>query len=722
MPGELGSTDLGGYNEATGVTRLMRPPRESWYALLELKRNWEDSWEYCPEAELVSGESHTGSLGGARVQFTIKYGPQVRLAGVDSDYVDVEPYDLRRWWVRVSLLVASDTPGEDPVPQTIFVGRVESEVRQIGGAEVENDDGAAKSSGRQTWVALGPLRILQKIDISTTHGIGDASTLVEIGWLMGFNRPGVLAETLRGNRSVIKYNGSFVFGDTEIWSHADMIEYLLRRKVQTEDGNGEPDGPIWTLGGDTQLVEELKMRVPLPRTVKAEQLLRRLIPTEFGLDFAIKPVEEESDGERQTLGFEVEVFAMIGGQVPIGYDQYSYRPNRNVVKLDVSSSPDLTCTVEETVGQLYDALRVEGDRIIVCLSSGDASGNTMDKIWSEALETAYRLGTGTPEDAPEAHDAARADDRFRNVYSAYAINRALWDCQGGQANPKIELDGTITISSATPWQTFERKTLKELPLLEGVRYHTDPPTHEYASESWPGWRPPLAVVYEADLGRYVPVDVLNMSDEKFPGISVEGLGNDWGVRLRCSPNHVLARNHFMVPGKPAAPSATDPATAGVDWHRVAATFAIRSDHRLALGVTLPSQLSSGSGLTKVISKPEATFAWLAANTIVGVNESDGTLLYSPNEGQIVRDDRELVARTLAGATARFFRERVRATITQRYLVGWQALLGAVLCSVEILESQGGQTVKRHAINAPITSVYWDFVKRTTRIGTGQAVR
>jgi len=716
MPGEVSSIDVGGLVEPTGVSRLMRPPRQSWYAVLELKENWEDGWEFYPEAELVSGESHTGSLGGARVQFTIQYGPQVRLAGVHTDYVDVEPYDLRRWWVRVSLLVASDTP------QTIFVGRIESQLREIGGVEVENDSGARKSTGRQTWVALGPLRILEKIDVSTTHGVGYASALVEIGWLMGFNRPGVIAETLRGNRSAIKYEGSYVFGDTALWSHRDMIEYTLRRKVQTEDANGEPNGPIWTLGGDTQLVEELKMRVPLARAVKAGQLLRRLIPTEFGLDFVIKPVEEESGGERQTLGFEVEVFAMVGGHVPIGYDQYSYRPNRNIVKLDVSSSPHLTCTVEETVGQLYDALRVEGDRIIVCLSGGDEAENWMGGIWAEALETVYKGGTGTPADEPEKHDAARADDRFRNVYAAFAIALAQWNAQGGQANPKIELDGTITISSATPWQTYERKTLKELPLLEGVRYHTDPPTYEYASETWPGWRPPLAVVYEADLGRYVPVDVLNMADEKFPGISVEGLGNDWGVRLRCSPNHVLARNHWSG----AAPSGTDPETAGVDYAKLAATFAIRSDHRLALGVTLPSQLRSGSGLTKVISKPEATFAWLAAHTIVGVNESDGSLLYSPDGssggGVIVRDDRQLVARALAGGIARFFRERVRATITQRFLAGWQALLGAMLSSIEILESQDGQIIRRHSINAPITSVYWDFVNRTTRIGTGQAVK
>jgi len=279
MPGELDSVDVGGQYEATGVQRIMRPPRQSWYALVELKENWEDSWEYYPEAELLSGEAHTGSMGGGRVTFKIEYSPQVRLAGVDADYVDVEPYDLRRWWVRVRLLVASDTPGDDPVPQTIFVGRVESEVRQIGGAEVENEDGVAKSSGRQTWVALGPLRILQKIDVSTTHGLGDADALVEIGWLMGFNRPGVIAERLRGNRSAEKYKsqspddeGSHVFGGTEIWSHADMVAYLLRRKVQTEDAEGKPNGPIWTLGGDTKLLEELKMRVPLPRTVKAEQL------------------------------------------------------------------------------------------------------------------------------------------------------------------------------------------------------------------------------------------------------------------------------------------------------------------------------------------------------------------------------------------------------------------------------------------------------------------
>ena len=126
-----------------------------------------------------------------------------------------------------------------------------------------------------------------------------------------------------------------------------------------------------------------------------------------------------------------------------------------------------------------------------------------------------------------------------------------------------------------------------------------------------------------------------------------------------------------------------------------ATVAFESDHRLELEWEQFPAAQPSSG-TLVIEDPQAEFWYLARDTVVGL-DTDGKFKIA---GPItLRDDTPRLSLLMAGAIARYHKERARAEITIKGLVPWGDLLGQVLTVID----DGGDS---QTIQGVITSVDW----------------
>lgn len=641
-------------------------------AVLQRRKQWSGEWEIDIDLEPDRLDLHTGSQGTSKLTFLRRYG-QVKPEYEAAQFSERKPLDIGWHWVRLVLL---GEEGEFPV----WVGRVENDDRDLKGASLVR-------TGDQLWNAYGPDSLLRKTEVYQSYW-NRSGTRIEVDWHPAFNLRDE-SEYLTGNRSNSKVDGSYLFGGTDTWSNFDALEYLIARHL-TVSGQ-----PVWTLGGQVDILKNLQLRIPLSVGFNLEQAIGALIDPKYGVDWKIVLTAQ---------GFEISVFALTN--VTQSFGVYSLPKNPNEVRIRASDSVDLRCQVEISRANLYDRLRVVGARIKSTCSFA-LHGSDFRSLWTSALETQYKAGAGG---SAQENDGYRADDRFRDVYQAFAAT-AAWDWQGGEANPRMLLDGSIDISTPASYQTAVRRTLRQLCLREGFNYTQNPPVNNNVSGVEADFLPPLAIVYDADKDRYCPVDKLSALDPTYPGVAVGILENDWGIRLRSPHNHMFARNHWSG----AAASQIDPSIGGFDYESLKFTITIETDHRIALGLDLPEALRSGSGLTKVIEVPGAEYWWLAPYAILGV-ASDGLPEFAPASGMVLRDDTHVLAAIMAGAVARYLDERARASIDVMQLGPWHDLLGQILTTVE---DQGDI---QH-IGAPITSLSMHFRgKRRMTIQTGHATR
>lgn len=645
------------------------PFTEATY-FVETKKDWEDDWEHNLDLQPLACSRHTAAqdLDILTLQPYL-YGASV-MEQWDTALAQRDPIDLRGWWIRVKMLGAESD-------HILWTGRIHSQKRGIQG------DSNGKQ-GSQMWIALGPLQILRKIEVHHAHYAGGK----EVGWVPPMNLRGGHHQLI-GNRAT----GADLYGGTEVWNHFEYLTYLLENFVN------QSNEPVWTIGGQKDLLENLQSYVPIVGGMTADQITRMLIPQHYGLDYYINETDD---------GFEIVVFALTNVEKSFGDYDLPVNPRRT--RMDISSALDvMQCSVEESSIVKYDKLRVVGNRIksVFSLSFDDA---TLEEFWTSALETSYKAGTGTGGDDGRDHDIARTADRFRHVYRSF---RAVdsWDWNLGDAAPILDLEGQFETGGADT-QDIDRFTLPFLVLREGFDYTQDPPVDNNPSDMEPNFLPPLVIVQHSASARYVPVDRLGVLasgyGQDIGGMGVSILDNEWGVQLHSIQGHALALNHWSG----ANATEFDPDDRGEDYDTLFVTLCAETDQRLEIGVDLPSALQAGDGSIKTIHVNDAEFWWLAATTVVDVN-ADGTPLRSPDNGVELRNDSDILARTMAGAMARYLQERIHAACKFRKLLPVQKLLGTIL---ETIEEKGD----KQNIAAPITSVSWDFAERSTSVKTGHA--
>jgi len=291
-----------------------------------------------------------------------------------------------------------------------------------------------------------------------------------------------------------------------------------------------------------------------------------------------------------------------------------------------------------------------------------------------------------PAGSRQAKDYARRDPRYRDVWSLWlmpatvdlkSIYACLWCDAGG--NPL-----TIKEGGDPPRQMFLRHTLRWIPLRSDY--------------DWRAWPPmPLSPPDDADFApQFLPPQVfLSNATEKYRaaemcGIHVAAPRHGLGVRLQCHPKHLVAVGDFDTTSTLHQPR--------WEGNAMSATVAFESDARLALEYDVPGGDPVDGVLEVLVSDAEM---WVVAPlTALAVSTSDATALArSPNELEILRDDRPRLAMVLAGAIARYAQSRARAEIVAAGLLPWGGLLGQILTTIE----SGGDST---TVQAPITQITW----------------
>lgn len=620
---------------------------------IEISPYWDAGWYFDPDLELLrfTWTANAQDLGECAIKR--RYG---RLKPpYSSQFSTLAPLNLDGFWVRVIVLA-------DEGEMVAWIGQISGERRDVGGNSTAN-------TGEQIWRAYAPQQFLRKRDITSSFWL-DYGDIVEIGWLPAFNRRDA-ANRLVGNRSATRFStdtggDAYGFGGSDLWSRYDMLEYLVERMLNTSS-----DLPIWSIGGQADLLAAVTDTLELAKPVSVADALAQIIDPKYGVDYKVNPTSN---------GFEIFVFALVAEEE--SFNGASLPRNPNTVRIALAGAIDAEAvSIVRSTDQTYSLIKVTGQRIVQCASLSFAAG-TLEEGWTVDLEVQYLDGTGTPADAPFEHDAARKKEIYRPVYQLFTRPQAQ-----AHATPALDAYGDITDETNENYQTTVRETLNWLPLKEGFSYADGNEENLNPDDKIPAQLPPAVWLLDEEYNRLVPADKV--------GISVSALPSDWGVALGASPNHRLGKNHLsgMNPTEYDPDSPLSDEDRYYDYETMIATIAWRLDHPLQLSYAVPNV---DDGSVKEIFDPEAELWILANNTVVDVEKSTGAAVYSGPE-RVLRNDSPRLALLMAGAIARYARPRSRASITLKGIKGWSDLVGQILTIVD----DGGDI---HDIQAPITSV------------------
>jgi hypothetical protein len=694
--------------------------------------NEQVNWVVRDDLHFDALEINCGSVGASEGSSGREYG-EVYEAGDAPVLTTVSSEDLRGRWVRVRLVPRASTISGDEAaaPQVIFQGFILKDQ-----AAPDNAPAGTTPRGRQTYVVAGPERLLDMVQWSTSFWRDDATPVnppVELGSLPpavnratrdGYNPHGLAAW---GNRCATEPDGLPCFGGRERWNNLQWLRYVIYRHVQQYDDNDQPVWPVWTIGGQTEEAEKIEQVIQLRDRETARRQVDAALSPRLALDYVILPTDD---------GYELKIFTLVTETAAAGGQIVEPNPARWALLIQDADQHTVHAQFENCEAQMYDAVEVIGGRIVVCFS---ASGTgilpllfaTIEQGWSAALEAAYTsVGAGGYEDddAKSAADAARGDDRFRDVWTRFEVTPRV-GIQAGLA--MLDAAGELVVDTVfdnlVPGQQWRKATLDWLPLRDGYDYTTDPPTYT-GTGGPPSFKPPFAVVRpDRDADRWHMADALGGATLRgadgttpFKGCTISVPRNVWGLRVKADPPHTAALGHW--PGGagpthwvPRDGSGADAGQGGWDWQQdMLLTIAVEADHRLRLRAELPDAERRGWGLTKVVQAPDAELHVVLPGTLVDV--ADGARQYSPAAGPLVlRDDRPELQRLLAGLVGRYLTVRRRAVVTYEYLHAGQNNIGSVLTAV-VVDGEPRE------VNAPITGVRWNMNERRTILATGQATR
>ena len=672
--------------------------------LIETKRLWADPWTLNPSLKFDRAVKACAGQEVGTCEFHREYGhvkEQYAADFVPPPGIGSAAVDLTEHWVRVRL------PAEKGMT-TLWVGRIGSEVRQPKGqAKVE---GIGYPSGVQNFVAYEPAQYLENIDVSQSfwvrptikdkdgdpleepqEGVPAGMREVTLDWVPGANsrdERNMLVGNMYDNPIFGKPDW---FGGTDRWDAWHLVLTLLKRFA---DGSAV-EGPAWTLAGQSEILKGLGGMSPFQASESLLSILRRIISSKHGIDFKIEEFGKEGD-PADRYGFQVVVFALSAREQ--SFAGFSLPTNPDHVEIRAATARDVIATKiaksgEHTVGRV----RVLGQRLVCCTTlEADPPGlglpvipneyPSLVKLWSDALESAYRVGTGNEDDAGEAHDKARDADKFRPVFQALGA-RADWDHAGGMAAPRQDFNGNVIGSGLVgAFQNRQRKTLPWLPFRQNFEYSTDPPQDQSGLAGEAGFTAPQAYLWDEEESRYIGADAA--------GMAVGALPSEWGVLINARPNHLLGLGHMdAVPPEIQADTAKEPK---YDWKQAKITIAFQTDQRLELRFERGGGVRPQDGTIDIIEE-DAELWFATPGTIFGVDERGILRRTPPGDILVLRNDADRLKLVMAGAISRYFYPRFRAELTLKGLFPYSVLVGQILTVIE----EGGDA---KTIQAPVTAV------------------
>lgn len=550
-----------------------------------------------------------------------------------------------------------------------------------------------------------------------------------------------------------------------VWADADKVLYLLFFFQPFGNVNFRMPDELEVTSGTLQFftvtAERLYGRGVITkqegRTVW--QLLNELAANEAGLAWSIRCVADDEASAEIVFSSHFADSVAFGGAQLAG--------NTDTVSLTVGDSARvLRCVVSESSAYAYDYVEAVGERVVACFSVSNRDG-TLDKDWSDELETRYKQGAKTLADGStnpayssyaEAekevyNDQARLADEFASVYRRFRIPRT-WDWfvgngEGGTTPYNVQClvadDGGVQFGEQVSpayyrWQ-HRRPILPSLPLAEGLGYW-DEDLWDYSSFSdltgrpagvpgvVPRMRPgtPLRPIIA-----FLPVYVLGgyTSEEAYwikvddPAYLPDGSALS-GAELRVTQDRMAIDVHYQMAhiiagadwdtGTPPEPSQIDPAELP-DWRDMVVTLAVELDERLRVRrqVNPDVQPSDPAARGLVIEVPEAHLWFVAPETMVDV-DGDGQALRVPADTEpqnipwargVIRNDVLMVQAVAAVASAWVARRHYDVQIV---VEGFGVLgLGAYGQPQpgQMLAELNPDTPQKSAIDAMITQVVTD---------------
>ncbi|OHB78415.1 MAG: hypothetical protein A2V98_14330 [Planctomycetes bacterium RBG_16_64_12] len=658
--------------------------------LVWLKREWADDWEFQPEATVRGIELAACGHGDSVCELWRPYGPEV-VHPWQSAFVAAEPWrEMANAWVKVA---AAGPGGCLPM----FYGRVMAENNVIHGAD-------RGPSGEQSWRVMGPKELLRRVAISESVWAvpqptgGDTLEVRTLKWCPKVNdRDG--RGVLVGNRTSGQLNGSYLFGGKDPWTNLTFLQYLLAQFVTVAEG------PEWTVGGQNELLVDLKTEIDVSHSRTAADILDELIPRSAGLDYLINTTED---------GFEIRVFPLNARKWSFAGKTLHANPNK------VEITTGVTCAASDTQiatswEESYSKIRVLGERIVLCTSLvGRAVGDwvplqpsVLGTLWGkwayfgdggeEQYIAGYPDALPPSVDAAEVHDEYRDGPKFRLVYQNFGApdsGAIAWDMAEHGLVPFVDDLGEVTLDGAV-YQDLVRSTLNWTPLVEGWDYTTGLPGDTHSADFEPDLLPPAVYIGHVDPKDPWNEDAMSWSTAESLGIGVQASKTEWGVLLSVKPNHLLANLTGTAGQFTYEKTKTLPA---YNWQTIVGTVAWKTDQRLAM-VWEDVAAEPGRDGVKDIFVSGAQCWVLGPRTVLGLTDA-GHFVVDP-DGMVLRNDKDRLALVMAGAIARYQCARSRASITVEGLLPWAPLVGRILTVVENDgESQG--------VEAPVTSITWSI--------------
>lgn len=463
------------------------------------RRRWTDSWTLYSEVDCteavwtVAPSINTATL-------TYDYGATKGLTSPAFSYS--APLDVQRWYVRV-VFTTNTVTGE----QANWYGVV-SDVDDANGGLITLG-GTTYASGRQTLYCHGMEKLLAMNDIRHSWVMNTATdgttSEMKVDLPIAFNAYG------KPNRGRTKYGDTYLFDngpfwlsstlpDTDWWSTADIVEYLLTRL--------SPEG-----AADTDL-QEVPFRIDAGDLTTLDGNDRPTVRQEGS---TVLSLLYQLIDRRRMRSFYWDVTGGIGRdyvwlkpftftEADITLEAGDTIQQNTTQKAVIYDSDELTVAVDRQADtKKYDQIIARGARRrSVCTMYWEA--DRFENGWTSTQESTYEAGSsgatgyaGWDDRTKQTRNAeTRSVPTLEPVYRWFAIPDD-WDGTAGYSTTDREV--FLDDSDSGVDQYIHEVVIEDtLPLLEGVDYSTDltsvtTPKHQREMQPFAVFKRPGTSIY-----------------------------------------------------------------------------------------------------------------------------------------------------------------------------------------------------------------------------------
>ncbi len=642
------------------------------YSKVYIKTLWSDVWEYASDIVPLNIEV-SAAPEYCRANLLWQYGKRNTYSNPIMQKYD--PAELNDKFVQITAITAT---GE----VELFTGIIQTDSSLLAGEVYDPVTLSYISTGNQTFVAYDMSYFLDRYTYSGTYVMnGSSTTLNHISHVPTMNMSDGYGGVVIGNRSnQADANGYYRFGtDDEVWSHYEFLRTVI---------NDISPIPV-TFVGQTAELDKIKTVQNLGgQTVRS--ILNQLVQARYGFGWCVMPI-----GDLPGAALPIRIFTVMSDDLTVGNITIAKNDTIRTVYLDPQGNVNSDINITESLESRWDAIRVEGERMVACSTFPLVD---MDDGWSTESEAEYIAGASVEDSNYESYDddqkatindAYRSTDKFDDVYRFFKMPEDWdWFINSNNLNLSTGSDGTLIPNVPVGYYNRGKQFTNFIPHL---------------SASGDKYRTPFAVV-EHD-GKYYYLDRVSESLVDVNGTPYRNIGlsmspKSLGFEFAARPNHLLAKDWF---GETAEISAHTPQFNPYD---IKVTAAVRTDHRIS--VTTINRTPINSVLT--IRVPNAELWYIAKGTILDVY-GDGTLKQSgvtvtgkpapesTDDYWVTRNDKDMLQSVATAAKAWYGTARNLIEYTLEYLTS-DAYPGVMLTAAVV----GSQYTD---INTLITKVSYD---------------